>query len=54
MFPSIRKLSTLHCPPSDVNGSREGAGDLKSKLGQEGFELYEKIVQLQLPAEDGW
>ena len=27
--------------------------DLKSKLNSEGFELYDKIVQLKLPAEDG-
>ena len=26
--------------------------DLKKKLGEEGFEVYEKIVQLKLPAED--
>ncbi len=27
--------------------------DLKAKLSQEGFEPYDKIVQLKLPAEDG-
>ncbi len=27
--------------------------DLKSQLKEQGFELYEKIVQLKLPAEDG-
>jgi hypothetical protein len=27
--------------------------DLKSKLSEEGFEPYDKIVQLKLPAEDG-
>lgn len=27
--------------------------DLKSKLKEEGFELYEKIVQLKLPSADG-
>ena len=27
--------------------------DLKIKLSEEGFEMYDKIVQLKLPAEDG-
>ena len=27
--------------------------DLKAKLSQEGFEPYDKIVQLKMPAEDG-
>lgn len=27
--------------------------DLKTKLSEEGFEAYDKIVQLKLPAEDG-
>src|SRR3989338_11154109 len=27
--------------------------DLKTKLSDEGFEPYDKIVQLKLPAEDG-
>src|SRR3989344_3529849 len=27
--------------------------DLKAKLSEEGFEAYDKIVQLKLPAEDG-
>src|SRR3989338_8518050 len=27
--------------------------DLKAKLSEEGFELYDKIVPLKLPAEDG-
>ena len=27
--------------------------DLKAKLAEEGFEPYDKIVQLKLPAEDG-
>ncbi len=38
---------------TDSSIPRRYWSDLKSKLKEEGFELYEKIVQLKLPAADG-
>ncbi len=38
---------------TDSSIPRRYWSDLKSKLNEEGFELYDKIVQLKLPASDG-
>jgi len=38
---------------TDSTVPRRYWADLKTRLLDEGFELYEKIVQLKLPAEDG-
>src|SRR3989338_3571473 len=38
---------------TDSTVPRRYWSDLKSKLTEEGFELYAKIVQLKLPASDG-
>ncbi len=38
---------------SESSNARRYWSDLKINLKEEGFEVYEKIVQLKLPAEDG-
>ena len=38
---------------TDSNNSRRYWSDLKIKLSKEGSQLYEKIVQLKMPAADG-
>ena len=38
---------------TDSTVPRRYWADLKARLVEEGFELYDKIVQLKLPAEDG-
>jgi hypothetical protein len=38
---------------TDSSAPRRYWSDLKAKLNVEGFELYEKIVQLKLPSADG-
>ncbi len=38
---------------SESSNARRYWSDLKIKLKEEGFEVYDKIVQLKLPADDG-